>query len=137
MNTVAEGPSIRRRKGPSLEASAFIMRIVETAESAPVGKGVALYAIRLNDTVKIGLSANPKQRMADLQFATSGHLELAKTWRFHNRLAAYRAEKVMHELFAHVRLNGEWFEADIDQVVKVADELYHYFRANYRGPIFE
>lgn len=119
----------------SPEKAAILIRIIETAQTPATGRGVALYAISQGETVKIGISANPKLRMGDLQFATSAPLELAKTWRFHNRLAARRAETVMHELFASERMHGEWFKLELERVINVADELYHYFRANYRGRI--
>ncbi|WP_402844851.1 GIY-YIG nuclease family protein [Microbacterium sp. GXS0129] len=61
-----------------------------------------VYYLRWRDRIKIGTSANPRQRLAAIT-----HEEL---------LAFERGDRILererHEQFAPLRLGGEWFSAD-------------------------
>ena len=60
-----------------------------------------VYYLRWNDRVKIGTTANPRQRVAAI---------------WHHELLAFErggrsAERARHTQFAHLREGGEWFRA--------------------------
>lgn len=117
----------------SLDKWNFLLPVIEAAQTAPEGKGVALYAIAQGDSVKVGISARPSTRLADLQSGSGAPLSLAKEWRFHNRLAALRTEQAMHRLFAPYRTHGEWFRVELPRVLEVADEIFEAFEAQRKS----
>ena len=64
------------------------------------------YFIRGPDGIKIGQSGSPILRMATLQSAHGSELRLMLTVPY-GRLS----EPDAHEMFRHLKLNGEWFRA--------------------------
>jgi hypothetical protein len=69
-----------------------------------------LYAIKNTDTgyIKLGYSADPQQRVRELQTGNSGALRLIHTARIREDRARIVEQKLHHEL-AHHRIRGEWF----------------------------
>lgn len=63
-----------------------------------------VYFIQSSDggPIKIGKSSNPKRRLANLQTARSDKLLLLGT--------SNLPEESLHQRFADLRLNGEWFK---------------------------
>src|SRR3990167_9246717 len=64
-----------------------------------------LYALRAGTKVKIGRSVDPEERRSKLQTSSSEPLELLVATPCHAAL-----EAAVHERFAHLRINQEWFE---------------------------
>ena len=61
------------------------------------------------EAVKIGKSDNPRQRLLALQTANPNDLVLLKIVDCPSVDEAYEIEKVYHEDYRDMRLNGEWF----------------------------
>ena len=61
------------------------------------------------ELVKVGISSNPRGRMAGFQTATPFKIELYKKWRMPDRNAALWVEKKFHAGNDPFRTNGEWF----------------------------
>jgi hypothetical protein len=68
--------------------------------------------------IKIGLAANPRRRVADLQTSSPYPLRLVATLPGQGAMG----ESALHAKFAHLRMHGEWFEP--------APELLAYIEAN-------
>jgi hypothetical protein len=72
-----------------------------------------IYFARSGDTVKIGRSVDPAQRLRALQLTHAGELELLAAVAAHVAL-----EGALHKRFAHLRTRptGEWFRLEPDLV---------------------
>ena len=81
------------------------LKVFEVPEDLP---DMYIYAIREKDTgnIKIGISRNPSERLAQLQTGNSSELEIVMTKRADNR---FKDEKQIHDLAAEHRVRGEWF----------------------------
>ena len=81
----------------------------------------SLYLIHntIQNTLKIGISANPNQRLRALQVATSDYLTLI----FSIKGKAY-LEKELHNEFAELRLASEWFKYD-KRIIERFNGLVH------------
>lgn len=74
-----------------------------------------------NDPVKIGISAEPRQRLGDLQTSTPHKLRILVMFR-----GTRKDEKALHHRFKVHRLTGEWFQrsrAINDFIANVASDL--------------
>ena len=76
-----------------------------------------LYFIRCQDTVKIGVSNCPWQRVKDLQTGAPGKLVLMSQI----EKSGHR-ENECHKRLEHLRLYGEWFRLT-DEVYQLINEL--------------
>jgi hypothetical protein len=94
----------------------------EKAKSARLGRGGPrcvpgfVYVIRVGDFCKIGLSANPKSRIASLQISTPTPLEVVCILPTKDMIAL---EKELHQKYVHAHERGEWFdlsESDVEQI---------------------
>lgn len=90
----------------------FRQRINEcTIEKEPVRKNTQDYLYLIHDTVlntlKIGITANPKNRFRNIQLATGNKLVML----YALKGKAY-LEKELHKEFAEIRLASEWFKYD-------------------------
>lgn len=80
-----------------------------------------VYFIRSEDAVKVGTSRNPQRRLAVMQTAHPGKLEIAAL-----RVGDSKMEREYHRRFAPFRLRGEWFSpapeilAEIDRLKEPA-----------------
>lgn len=80
-------------------------------EARPVGRRWFVYLIigEGSPIIKIGVSRDPFQRLAELQFHSPNKLSVAYSLRLPDREMAYRCERLMHETFQDRRQHGEWF----------------------------
>jgi predicted GIY-YIG superfamily endonuclease len=60
--------------------------------------------------IKIGVSANPVDRMRELQTASSKPLRLLASFPFKSREEAFGVEQELHKKFNHLLISGEWFK---------------------------
>ena len=83
----------------------------ERLEETPKKKNTQdyLYLIHdtINNTLKIGITANPKNRFRNIQLATSNKLVMLFALKGKAHL-----EKELHKEFAEIRLASEWFQYD-------------------------
>lgn len=56
------------------------------------------------DDLKIGYSINPKKRLKELQTGNANELLLMLVFK-----GTFEDEKKLHEVYKHIRLEGEWF----------------------------
>lgn len=64
-----------------------------------------VYFIQSGNTVKIGLSASPKERLANMAVGNHADLKLLAT-----ATGGMRRERAFHKRFADDHIRGEWFE---------------------------
>ena len=88
------------------------LQSVECKENIPQKSKVSqdyLYLIHdtIQNTLKIGISANPKNRFRNIQLATSNKLVMLYALKGKAHL-----EKDLHKEFAEIRLASEWFKYD-------------------------
>ena len=85
-------------------------------------------------SIKIGVSANPEDRLAELQTGNHGELHLIAKFPFESRSMALTMEKELHVKFADSRLKGEWFKKRILREFKDRAKLFpSVFRADMPG----
>lgn len=82
-----------------------------------------VYVVRGGDAVKIGRSADPTQRVIEMQ--TGSPVELEMIWRIRCGSAG-RVERTLHERYRPHRRRGEWFDAepvleDLRQLAALSD----------------
>lgn len=67
------------------------------------------YFIRVDDAIKIGFASNARKRIAGLQTSQQKEIEVLAI------VPAYLVDEYKtHQLFAHLRIRGEWFRAEPD-----------------------
>lgn len=107
---------------------AFLLHKYPKQPTVKTAKKHWLYAISNGEELKLGFSKNPKQRLLDLQTATTKKLSLI--WQYPlgpcQAIQAQIIEKRLHELCKAHRIRGEWFH-------KGAENLLHEFRCT--GPL--
>ena len=69
---------------------------------------------------KIGKSITPEVRIKDLGILLPFKIEVIAVWSAQNHHAM---EKVLHEIYAANRINGEWFEFTKDAAFAVVDNI--------------
>lgn len=76
-----------------------------------------LYVIgnEINALVKIGVTANTKKRLAELQCGSPVVLVIRETFHIGDR--AQEAEQLLHDRFVYRREHGEWFHVDVAEIV--------------------
>jgi hypothetical protein len=87
---------------------------------APSGPGIGfVYFIRDDVTglTKVGWALNPQKRLANLQTGSPVPLRLLGSIRGRRESEAY-----LHDLFAHARRHGEWFELPDEAIHKIVVE---------------
>lgn len=62
--------------------------------------------------IKIGVSANPYSRCADMQTGSPYPLAILCTLELSTRAKAMRLERMLHAEFSDSRTGGEWFSLD-------------------------
>lgn len=100
----------------------------ERSEEKPKKRNTQDYLYLIHDTVqntlKIGISANPKNRFRNIQLATSNKLVMLYALKGKAHL-----EKELHKEFAEIRLASEWFKYDeriIERYKKLWDSDFQY-----------
>ena len=80
----------------------------------------SVYLIRGNDgKYKIGIAKTPSQRIKQLQTGNSDKLQLIETYQSEN---ASKIESALHNRYAHVRNEGEWFDLSITEESSFVDQ---------------
>lgn len=72
---------------------------------------------------KIGISAAPDRRLAQLQTGSAEVLVLRCVCERADATIAAFHERLAHDHFAPVRMAGEWFDADADEILAVLEGL--------------
>lgn len=72
-----------------------------------------VYAVSMkgHDALKIGVAANPAERLRTLQTGSPYRLECVGLWSFEARESAEEAERLAHHMCSGSRMIGEWFAA--------------------------
>lgn len=78
-----------------------------------------IYVVRSGPYFKIGRTNKIERRMVQLGVQMPHPIEIVWTKYVTDM---YRAEKYLHEMFAHKRLNGEWFDLDQPDLDAIARE---------------
>lgn len=73
-----------------------------------------VYVISDGAHVKVGRAHNAERRRAELQIGSSRPLSLAFFLGLGSVAEAQRVERLAHERLAHLRLEGEWFNCDVE-----------------------
>jgi hypothetical protein len=68
-----------------------------------------VYFVQADEAIKIGYSANPEMRLADLQIGSHQVLELIGVME-----GTPKTEHAIHEQFEHLRIRGEWFASGLE-----------------------
>lgn len=79
---------------------------------------VYIIQVKNDNKVKIGFSANPRQRLLDLQVASPFDLVLAKVYP-----GTIETECWFHRIFSHLRIRGEWFRIFPEEIEEVIREF--------------
>jgi hypothetical protein len=72
---------------------------------------------------KIGISADPRKRLAGLKTASPYPLALFASVCFEGRAQAERAERIIHAALADHRMSGEWFAISAASALEVNDAV--------------
>ncbi len=92
------------------------LRCIDQPNSAPR----FVYFIRSGEFVKIGISDDPTDRMAELQVGNPVTLALEASVQ---TLTPWLDEDVLHDRFDSKRVRGEWFRLSTATVMAVVKEL--------------
>ncbi len=82
-------------------------------------RGPATYLYLIQDeqaATKIGISGDPRQRVATLQTGHPEPLRLVRSIRCRSAADARAVEGDLHHYFERNRMNGEWFDLDDRQI---------------------
>jgi hypothetical protein len=84
-----------------------------------------VYLIQKNKSriYKIGISTNPRGRLANLQTSNPDTLRLIHTWQVKE---PYKTERLLHDMFAASRLQGEWFALSHEQEAELVIFMKQY-----------
>src|SRR5215469_14247730 len=117
MRLIAFGPRfLGLRWGVSLGRRDFEKIFARGAKANNPDTGSFLYVVRGDhNRVKIGITANPNARLAQLQTGSAFPLEFA--WIGAPQGQAIGIEYDAHEMLANYRSSGEWFEVAPDAAV--------------------
>lgn len=73
--------------------------------------------------VKIGIAERPLRRLAGLQTGCPFALMLHETWKLGDISAG--TESDIHEMFAHNRLHGEWFDVEPETARRLIEGAFY------------
>lgn len=85
-------------------------------------KSTHLYVIRCGDYVKIGVTNDVDKRLKQLQTGNPSQLVLEYV---EARYKPEKAEKWLHQVFQHKRINGEWFKELSGEDIRKKLFLFH------------
>jgi len=79
-----------------------------------------VYLIKSDESgyYKIGYSANPNNRIKQLQTGSADRLRIVHLY---ESVRARKVEKSLHYAFSHARINNEWFELPLEDELKFLD----------------
>ena len=81
-----------------------------------------VYVISNGESVKIGMSANPKQRCKDLNVGSC--LPLSLEYQTDICSNAWEVERVCHIELEHRKVSGEWFDIGVFSAVDVVKNIF-------------
>lgn len=85
-----------------------------------------IYILESNNFYKIGITTNLEKRLKTLQVGNPFTIKVITSHRFKR---TYLVEQFLHGLLSRYRKNGEWFDLDTEQLVKV-EILLHLLSEN-------
>lgn len=86
-----------------------------------------------NGAVKIGVAHDPEARLKQLQTGSVDELRIAYTSYLCSN--AFQVESFMHQHFADCHIRGEWYQADISDVVDVLEKQTYVLRSNFNNAL--
>jgi Rha family phage regulatory protein len=86
-----------------------------------------------NGAVKIGVAHDPEARLKQLQTGSVDELRIAYTSYLCSN--AFQVESFMHQHFADCHIRGEWYQADIGDVVDVLEKQTYVLRSNFNNAL--
>lgn len=84
-----------------------------------------------NGAVKIGVAHDPEARLKQLQTGSVDELRIAYTSYLCSN--AFQVESFMHQHFADSHIRGEWYQADVGEVVDVLEKQTYVLRSNFNN----
>ena len=101
----------------TIENLDYLLKALQDFEVPDDLHDMYVYAIREKDTghIKLGISKNPRARLAQLQTGNSSELELVAYRRAENR---FRDEQAIHADADAYRLRGEWFASGAEEFLQ-------------------
>lgn len=82
-----------------------------------VHDGYVVYFAKTDDLVKIGYSGATRNRVADLSFSKGKPVRVLGLAHVPSAETARKLEAKMHEIFASKRVEGEWFDLTMSDVL--------------------
>lgn len=89
-----------------------------TDDNEQVSGSGYLYVIKCNEYFKIGIAANPRKRLQELQIANPYELELVKMI---NSDDPRFTESSLHGKYCEFRIRGEWFKLPEQAVTELVN----------------
>lgn len=71
--------------------------------------------------MKVGITSNPKARLAELQTGNPYPLDMMHTRRMPSRDAARTVEARVHDILSDFHMSGEWFGCHYDDAIAAVD----------------
>lgn len=108
-------------------AERFLAQLEMAAGRVPTNRKLLttcdVYVIGAPNAVKIGIAADPRDRVARLQTGADGKLELVKSWRLARRRDAFDVEREAHYQLRARRLRNEWFGVTAAEAIACIDTI--------------
>jgi hypothetical protein len=92
-----------------------------------------VYVMQGRDCVKVGFSKNPQARRVSLQSRNTGVLSVAAEFPVDDARAV---ESAAHKMLSERRLEGEWFDASVDEAVAVIRQAIEIVANRVASPKF-
>jgi len=85
-----------------------------------------LYAIGVEEFVKIGVAESVEARLESLQAGNHRKLTVFNKWKLRDKATAYRAEATVHDRLSYCNEHREWFKFDdgLMRDMRKAKEVY-------------
>lgn len=80
----------------------------------------SIYIVGYGNMMKVGLSRNPLNRLAQMQTGVPEELRFHYLCILPSREAAMKMEAAIHKKLAHRRVRGEWFRIDAEDAAEAA-----------------
>jgi len=108
-------------------AERFLAQLEMAAGRVPTNRKLLttcdVYVISAANAVKIGIAADPLDRVARLQTGADGKLALAKSWRLPRRRDAFDVEREAHYQLRGQRLRNEWFAVTPEEAIACVEAI--------------
>lgn len=105
----------------SLNVRGECLRVTDTSntiyQKVKIPDASYVYILQCKDFIKVGVSKNPKKRLAQIQTCNPNHVDLAYA-HMCPEACSKDIEKMVHEKLSKHRVNGEWFSCSAETVIK-------------------